>query len=343
MTIRRVAAVALGGVAILAACPTRANVVPPGPDLPSLLTLEEALVIWQKHGLDVRLADGAVEVSEGAVLAAGAVANPVLTATVSNAFTYQWTKASDFDCNSTGAVCTPWGYALNISDSAAISDALSGKRELRVKAARNTLAAAKMTRADAARTSAFQVKSAYVQAAQAQLAYRFAREVARSEATTLKKAQDRYRAGAISEGDLERIEVQKLEADQAETGAVSTLIQARAALAFVLGVRGDVPEFDVDTRVLDYAEPARSGDVAALALFKTAVDSRPDLLSTAYARASAEAQLQVVRRQKMPPITVGLNVQWGGNGGWSVDNAPVGPQILLSLSAPIPAFYQLQG
>jgi outer membrane protein, heavy metal efflux system len=323
--------------------PASADILPPGAELPQLLTFEDALRIWQKHGLDVRFADAAVKTSEGAVLSAGAIKNPVATATIANTFTYSWTKASDFDCNWTGAVCTPWGYSFGLNDSAAIEDALSGKRELRLKEARNALAAAKMSRVDATRTVGFQVKSAYVQVAGAQLAYRFAKDVALSEATTLKKFQDRYRLGAIGEGDLERIEVAKLEADQAVNGAEAALRQARAALAFVLGVRGNVPEFDVDTKMLDYAEPARVGGASPLMLVRTAFDSRPDLLSSAYARAAADAELQLVRRQKIPAITLGLTYQWGGTGGWSVDNAAIGPQVLLSLSAPIPAFYQLQG
>lgn len=246
------------------------EVVPPGAELPQLLTLEDALRIWQKHGLDVLLVETAVKTSEGAVLIAGAIQNPVATATVANAFTYSWTKASDVDCNSFGAVCTPWGYSVGLNDAAAIGDALSGKRDLRLKVARNALAAAKLSRVDATRTIGFQVKSTYVQVAQAQLAHRFAKDVALSEATTLKKFQDRYKAGAISEGELQRIEVTKLEADQAVDSAESTLRQARAALAFLLGVRGNVPEFDVDAKALDYAPPTKLRGVTSLTLVHTA-------------------------------------------------------------------------
>ena len=331
------------GVVMAGRASGAADDVPAAPDLPRVLSLDEALRIWRAHGLDLLLAEAAVKNSEGAVLIAGAVANPVATATTARAFTYSWTKASDVDCNSFGAVCTPWGYSFGLTDSAAIADALSGKRDLRVKVARNALAAAKMSRVDATRTIGFQVKSAYVQVAQAQLAYRFAKEVALSQAATLRKFQDRFKAGAISGGDLQRIEVTKLEADQAVDSAQSMLRQARAALAFLLGVRGDVPEFDVDAKALDYAPPANFRGVTPLTLVHTAFDRRPDLLSSAYARASADGQLQLVRRLKFPDITLGLNYQWGGAGGWSVDLAIVGPMLTLSLSAPLPVFYQLQG
>lgn len=333
----------LGSLSLAGGRSSYAQTVPAAVDLPHFLGLEDALRIWHAHGLDVLIADAAVKASEGAVLVAGAIQNPVATANVMNAFTYQWTKSGDRDCNNDGAVCTPWGYSFGLNDSAAIEDTLSGKRDLRLKVARNALAAAKMSRVDAARTVGFQVKSTYLQVAQAQLADRFAKDVALSQATTLKKFQDRYKAGAISEGDLQRIEVAKLEADQAVDSAESTLRQARAALAFLLGVRGDVPDFDVDAKVLDYSEPAGIRGASTVGLFRTAFDRRPDLLSSAYTRASADAQLQLVRRQKFPDVTLGLNYQWGGTAGWSVDNAIVGPQLMLSLSAPLPIFYQMQG
>ncbi len=339
-----VTAALLAGTLTAAAGPTATGQsVPAGVDLPAFLGFGDALRIWRAQGLDLLLAEAAVRSSEGAVLIAGAVQNPVATATIANAYTYQWSKSSNYDCNSFGAVCTPWGYTFSLNDSAAIEDSVSGKRDLRLKVARNALAAAKMSRVDATRTIGFQVKSAYVQVAQAQVAHRFAREVAVSEATTLKKFQDRYKAGAISEGDLERIEVAKLEADQAVDSARSTLLQARAALAFLLGVRGDVPEFDVDAKALDYVAPASLRGMTAVTLVQTAFDKRPDLVSSAYARASADWQLQLVRRQKFPDITLGLTYQWGGAAGWSVDLAIIGPMLTMSLSAPLPVFYQLQG
>ncbi|HWZ93045.1 MAG TPA: TolC family protein, partial [Polyangiaceae bacterium] len=234
-------------------------------------------------------------------------------------------------------------YNVGISDSAAIADWLSGKRDLRLKVARTALAAAKMSRVDAARTITFQVKAAYLQVAQMQLAYGFAKEVDASESTTLKKFQDRYRGGAVNEGDLQRIEVEKLEAAQAVDAAQAALRQARAALAFLLGVRGDAPEFDVDTKVLDYAELGGLRAVTARGLLHLAFDHRPDLIAVAYLRASAEAQLDLVKRQKFPDVTLGMNYTWGGFNGWSVDNSLASPTISFSLSAPLPVFYQLQG
>jgi cobalt-zinc-cadmium efflux system outer membrane protein len=321
----------------------RADIVPPAPELPATLTLDEAMRIFRAHGLDLLIAEAAVRTAEGAVKIAGAIQNPVLTASVANSPTWSDTYASGKDCSNDGALCEPWGYHFGISDSAALEDWLSGKRDLRLKVARNALAAAKMSRIDAARTIGFQVRSAYLQMAQAQLAYRFAKEVDGTEATTLKKFQDRYRGGAINEGDLQRIEVQKLEADQVVDTSEAALRQARAALAFLLGARGDVTEFEVDAKALDYSEPGGLHGATTIAALRSAFAHRPDLISAGYLRASASAQLDLVRRQKFPDITLGLDYAWGGFNGWSVDNSLVGPMVTLSISAPLPIFYQLQG
>ncbi len=321
----------------------RADVIPPAPNLPQMLTLGDALRIFRARGLDLLIAEAAVRNAEGGVTIAGAIQNPVVSASVGKSLTWADTRSSGNDCSAYGALCEPWGYGVGISDSAAIEDVVSGKRDLRLKVARNALAAAKMTRVDAVRTLTFQLKAAYVQVGQAQLAYTFAKEVDATEATTLKKFQDRYKGGAINEGDLQRIEVEKLEAAQALDTAQATLRQARAGLAFLIGVRGDAPEFDVDTKLLDYSEPSGVQNVSAIGMLHTAFDHRPDLVSAAYLRASAEAQIELVKRQKFPDITLGLNYAWGGFNGWSVDNSLVSPMVTFSLSAPLPVFYQLQG
>ena len=322
----------------------RANdVIPPAPELPQVLSLDDAIRVFRKRGLDLLIADAATRNAEGAVKIAGAVPNPIASASVGNAFTYSTTNYSQSNCRTNGAECSPWIYNLGISDSAAIEDSLSGKRDLRLTAARNALAAAKLSRVDAERTIAFQVKSAYVQVAQGTLASKFARDVAATQTTTLKKAQDRYRGGAINEGDLQRIEAQKLEAEQALDNAEYTLRASRYALAFLLGVRGNVPEFTVETKVLDFAVPASLRDTTGVALLRTAFEHRPDLLALGYSRQQAEAQIKLVERQRFPDLTFGASYAWGGYGGVSTNGPVQGQTITFSISAPIPVFYALQG
>lgn len=330
-------------LALSAATAARADVVPPPTELPSPLSLDEALRIFRKRGLDLLIADAATRNAEGAVKIAGAVPNPTFSASVGNAFTYSVSKASLASCQQNGAVCSPWVNTLGLSDSAAIEDSISGKRSLRLDVARNALAAAKLSRRDAERTIALQVKSAYAQLAQAVLTYKFVKELADSQLTTLRKFQERYKKGAISEGDLERIEVQKLEANQALDQAALAVRQARVALAFLLGVRGAVPDFEIDAKMLDYSVPSGLREASEVDLLRQAFDHRPDLIGAGYLMQQAQAQLRLVRRQRFPDIALSVNYAFGGYGGFST-NGPPGPQVLsFGLSLPIPVFYNLAG
>ena len=308
--------------------------VPPATEIPAVLSMADALQIFRARGLDLLIAEAAVRSAEGDVGVAGAVPNPVVNGGYGRVLNYDPTGCSQ---------CSANYWAVGLSDSAAIEDALSGKRGLRLKVARNALAAARLSRVDAQRTLEFQVKSAYLQIAQAVLAYRFEKEVADSNQKTLELFQARLKAGAINEGDLARVETQKLESDQALDAATEALRQARVALAFLIGVRGIVPNFEVDTGVLTFADPPALSGATEEALLRTAFDRRPDLVAAGYQKASALASIDLARRQRFPDITLSVNYSQIGTGASGTGGAISPPMIVFGVSAPLPVFYQMQG
>jgi cobalt-zinc-cadmium efflux system outer membrane protein len=336
--------------------------VPPSTELPQTLTLDEALRIFRTRGLELLIADANVRMAEGQIKIAGAVPNPVLGASWAKSFTF---TQNDPSCGwggegsaaygpGTGGAnyskCSPWAWNVSVSDSAAIEDTLSGKRDLRLKVARNALAAAKMSRVDAERTISFQVKAAYLQVAQATLAHKFAKDVADSNVTLLEKVRIWLANGksGITDADVARMETQKSESDQALDTSGQVLRQTRVALAFLLGARGEVPNFDVDTHVLDYAVPPGLADTTEVGLLRSAFTHRPDLIAAGYSVYSAEAALALVKRQKFPDIALSLGYTGGGLGaasyGGSGTNGPIAaPMVSFGVSGPIPVFYQLQG
>jgi cobalt-zinc-cadmium efflux system outer membrane protein len=317
-----------------AAAQSAQGVVPPPTDLPAQLTLDDAVRVFRSRGLDLLIAEAAVKTAEGQLSSAGAVPNPVGNV--------GWGKTINYDPGSCEQCSTNY-WAVGLSDSAAIEDTVSGKRDLRLKVARTALAAAKMSRVDAERTIVFQVKSAYLQVAEAALAWKFAKQVVDTNVKTLEIFQTRFRSGAINEGDLARIVTQKLEAEQAFDQAAQTLRQARVALAFLMGVRGAVPDFDVDTHVLDYTVPRALEGASEEQLLRSAFDHRPDLIAAGYQRSSAEAQISLARRQRFPDITLSLNYSQLGTGATANGGALSPPMIVLGVSAPLPVFYQNQG
>lgn len=304
------------------------------------MTLDDSLRLFRKHGLDVLIAEAAVRSAEGGVRIAGAVPNPGWSLSASYAPTFQ---PNDPSCLQASAVCTPTSYSIGVSDSAAVEDSLSGKRELRLEVARSALAAAKMSRADAQRNLEFQVKAAYVQTAQAVLGLVFAKKVAASNVVTLEKFRTRFASGAINAGDLARVTTQKLESDQALALAVQTLRQARAALAFLIGVRGLVSDFDVDVRVLDFVPRAAIANASEASLLRLAFSHRPDLVSAGYQRAAAASGLSLAKRQTFPDIAISVTYTQGGWGGLGTNGPTATPTFTFGLSGTLPAFYQRQG
>jgi cobalt-zinc-cadmium efflux system outer membrane protein len=334
---RRGVALALAlAFAVSAARPAGAEGVPEPVTLPERLSLDASLRVLRAQGLDVLLAEAQVRGAEGDVGIAGAVPNPSVSVGYGRVFTY---SPNDQQCSlapGTSAAFAPHcddnQYQGSISDQAAIEDSLSGKRSLRLKVARAALAAARLSRTDALRTLEFQVKAAYVAVAEAQRGLAFAKETQDAFVRTFDLFKTRSRSGAINDGELARVETQKLEADQAVDQAGDALRQARFGLAFLLGARGPVPDFSVDDHVLDFAVPPSVVDIDA-----------PRLLRMAFEHASAQASVDLSRRQRFPDValTVGYTqTGWGGAG----TNAPLQPPTLsVSLSAPIPVFYQMQG
>lgn len=342
---RRQHAAMLGVIVLMAARGARADVVPEPTELPEEISIDDALRIFRQRGLDLLIAEANVRLAEGVVRSAGASPNPVASASYGFAHTYQPNDpgGSGGATSNSNTWTTPHSWSFGLSDSAAIEDALSGKRDLRLTVARNALAAAKLSRVDAERAIAFQVKGAYVQVAQGVLAYQFAKVIADSNARLLDLFQTKLANGAINSGVYAQMATQKLESDQALDAAIANLRQARLALAFLLGVRGAVSDFGVDTKVLDFRVPAALANATEPALLRVAFGARPDLLSAGYAKASSAAQIRLVKRQVFPDIALSFGYATGGWGGIGT-NGPVGPPTFtVGLSVPIPLLYQLQG
>lgn len=304
------------------------------PQLPGKLGLAQAIAIFRTHGLDLLIAEAAVQGAEGDVTAARAIPNPALSVNYGPyAFYYRCT-------NPAGCSRPPSSLSVEITDQAAIEDTLSGKRRLRTDLAAAALRAARLDRADAERTLVFQIKAQFEQVLLAQNALRFAQETATANALMLDKAEKQRDADKIQRPDLLRVKVAKLESDQAVDQAQQGLRKARAELAFLLGVRSAAPEFTVEDPELEhYSLPRALAGTTHDALLAQALASRPDLQSRQAQLASAEAALALAKRQRFPDITLSLGYTQQG----TTDQAASPPTFSIGLSAPIPLLYQQQG
>jgi outer membrane protein, heavy metal efflux system len=316
-----------------------APAVPEPTELPSVLRLEEARRLFRERGLDILIAEAAVNSAEGDVKLAGAIPNPALSASYGRSFTYGNCVDAQGSPTSCGVLPTPL-YGIGLSDQGALFDSVTGKRGLRLRVAGSALAASRASRDDALRTVGAQVKQTFLQALIAKEALRFAREVAAASARTADLTRVRYESGAISEADLARIEVAKLEADQAADTAGQTYRDARVSLAFLLGVRGPIPDYDVEEPdLLHSAAPRALQDPTSDALLARARLRRSDLAAALRQRERAEAALALARRQRFPEITLSVNYTQEG----STNTAVTPPTLTAGVSLPLPLFYRQQG
>jgi cobalt-zinc-cadmium efflux system outer membrane protein len=330
-----------------------AEVVPAPLEIPPMLTLDESIRMLRTRGLDTLIAEAAVMNAEGQATAAGAFINPSVT--------LGYGRVLDYNANqvcaeagtpampataTTPAVpampatgCSANQYSIGLSDQNAIVDILSGKHSLRKSVAERALQAAKMTRNDALRQLEVQVKQTYFQIVEARDALDFAKQTAESANETLEKHRTKYKLGAIDDSILARVETTKLEADQQVDLALQSLRTSRLALAFLLGARGHVPDFDVEKDVLQFSVPPLLNTPDEQSLVRQAFEHRADLRAQSYQRERAEAQISLAKRLRFPDVGVSVQYTQVGTGQNSIQP----PTISVAITSGLPVFYQQQG
>jgi cobalt-zinc-cadmium efflux system outer membrane protein len=319
-----------------AASPTHAQPERSPLVLPETLTLDEALKIFRQRGLDLLIADAAVVSAEGDEKIAGAVPNPNWSLFGSYTFTIDGTPGPA----GSAALQTPWGVSATLGDSNALEDSLSGKRWLRLKVAKAALAAARLGRQDAQRLLELGVKSAYIQAVLARDNLDFALQVQTGANQIFELNQTRYKAGAISEADLAKVETMKLEADQSVDAAVQVLRASKVTLAFLLGARGTVPDYKVDQDLPKFVVPAPLEHATTDSLVASAIEHRPDLRAIRFQRDRAAASVALARRNRVPDLS--LNVGYSQQAG-TTNLAAQPPTVTFGIIGSLPLFYFQQG
>ncbi len=300
--------------------------------LPKTLSLDEAVKLTREHGYDVLGALAAVRGAEADVRASGAVPNPLLSAGPQRLV----------NC-SLSSTCqgTAWGVTASVSDQGLIEGFLTRKRALRENVAKKALDAARLSRADAERLLVAQTKINYVQVAAAAERLEFTKKVAQSLAQSAEVNRARY-PKAIDEGQLARTEQEALRAEQEVAKAQRDYREQQIELAFFLGVRGGVPDFDVDRGSLKYHVPSSLESADKSSLLRLALQSRPDFRALHAREEQAEAQIALVRRQRFPDVS--FTVSYSQLGGDQANPAPASPPTVgVTANFPVPIFYQSQG
>ena len=322
------------GVCLLAASLLASLAVAREPDgefeVPAQLRLPDALRLFREHGLDLILAEAAVETARGDTLLASAAPNPSFSGGVGRSFACS---------SSAGADCSALAWSVGISDGSAVFDSISGKRGLRMHTANLALDVARKGEADARRTLEGLLRQAYLQAVSARQALSTQKEAQETLGRLAELIRARYQAGSISEVDVLKVETEKLTADQQVERSDRDLSVAKAQLAFMLGARGRVPVFEVDPELPGYLVPSVLQGATVDSLLEVAHKQRPDLAGAKLNRDRAEASVRSSQRLRFPDIEMSAGVS--GQGSYASAINP--PTFSFGLSLTPPIFNRFQG
>jgi cobalt-zinc-cadmium efflux system outer membrane protein len=146
------------------------------------------------------------------------------------------------------------------------------KRELRLESAQKATGIAVSGQADLERGLLFSLRVAFVQTLQEKAILELAKENLAYYDHVLDVNRERYKAGAIAQVDLDRLELQRVQYESDLQTAEESLETAKIQLLMLLNDRTPVDQFDV-TGPFDF-----SAQIAPLdEVRQVALDNRPDL------------------------------------------------------------------
>jgi Outer membrane protein len=249
--------------------------------------MADALRLFRERGFDLMVADATVDSVRGDAQIAGAIPNPAISGGVGRSFGFNSKQCPG---------CSALAWNAGVSDQSAVFDTLSGKRGLRSRTAELALSVARQNRADTQRTLESMLRQEYLEAVYARDALDLAHESQGRLGHVLELNQARFQHGAISQVDALKVETEKLEADQEVERAELVLAQDKYQLAFLLGVRGRVPDFEVDVDLPRYRVPDDLGHATVDSLLERARKQRPDLAAAHLEHDRAGAALRSAQR-----------------------------------------------
>ena len=203
------------------------------------------------------------------------------------------------------------------------------KRELRLDSAKQATGIAISSQADLERTLLFNLRSAFVQTLQQKAVRDLAKENLSYYDHVLGVNRDRYKAGAIAQVDLDRLELQRVQYESDLQTAEVGLRTAKIQMLALLNDRTPIEQFDV-TGPFDFSPQLAPLDEVRQA----ALDTRPDLRAALQSvdKAKTDHQLAVAMGSTDP--TFGVDVG---------RNPPIDQYFGVSVSIPLRIFDRNQG
>ncbi len=176
------------------------------------------------------------------------------------------------------------------------------KRQHRLQAAKDQTAVTTAQVTDNERTLAFNVASQFIAALLAQSNLELADTNLSSFQQSLDISEEKFKAGAMSEGDLLKIKLQMLQFQMDVSNARIARVQALASLRQLLGYESVSENYAVDGQLEYKSVTAREDDLKALALRQ-----RPDLRAAQSGVTAAQSQLELAKANGKHDLNTSFN------------------------------------
>ncbi|MGH9415094.1 MAG: TolC family protein [Terriglobales bacterium] len=248
----------------------------PAPRTPAFqLSLDQAIQLALQHSPALAAARTTVPQSQAGEVTANLRPNPVLTwdALYFPVFTPSQLNASYL--NNSAEFDATLGYTIE----------RGGKRQARLRAARDATTVTRDQVTDNARTLTFNVAQQFVAVLLAKSGLALARQDLASWQQTADVSRLQYQAGAISEGDLDTVELQTLQFQTAIGANELSLAQALSGLRQQIGFSGVPAGYNVAGQLAFQPVSGNLQDMQALAL-----RDRPDLAAARAGITAAQSQ-----------------------------------------------------
>ncbi len=178
-----------------------------------------------------------------------------------------------------------------------------GKRQARLHAAQDATSVIRAQVQDTERGLEFAVAQQYVTALLAESTLAFAQQDLASWQNTVQLGQSQFRAGAISQGDLDTLQLQSLQYQEAVATARLARQQALTGLRQQIGFQAVPANFDVSGALA----PPPPVTATLSQLEQLALAHRPDWIAAQRGVTAAGSQLQLARADGKRDLTAGAN------------------------------------
>ena len=213
------------------------------------------------------------------------------------------------------------------------------KRELRLESAQKATGIAVSSQADLLRTLVANLRVAFIQALQEKAILTLAKDNIAYYDHVLDVNRERYKAGAIAQVDLDRLELQRVTYESDLQTAEESLETAKIQLLNLLNDRTPVEQFDV-TGPYDFSAELPPLDDVRLA----ALDTRPDLRAAVQSidKAKTDHRLAVANGSTDPTFTADAGFPSVSQAALSY-NPPLHQYVGFGVSIPLRIFDRNQG